>query len=196
MPRSERNSKPEARTQNWVSNSRSIRAPGRMLLEPILHLRFKPRCHLRVGLQSHQLARDVRVEKVHCLVELGSRRTGGAMPLLLDFLQNLENRIVVWDAIGIVVTAVWEPLKAPSICFLEAHSVFRQGITNRPLFRHRQAFDQFNDVQGRRAHAPKLAVYPDAVNVQARPREGEMAANAIAGASSIRAFTISSRPES
>ena len=79
------------------------------------------------------------------------------MPIFLDFLQDREDRVVVRNALRVVIAAVRKALKLASRVPWRLGSAPGQFGRYHPLFRLRQTLHQLQDLKRDRAHDPKLS---------------------------------------
>ncbi len=114
--------------------------------EPILH--FKPGNTIKML----HITRDQ--DQVHGLVKIGRWRPKVQAPCGFIGFQDSEKGMIVRDALGAVIIPFGIPLEMRSRRLGQARAMPRQRLANGLLFSHRQAFDQFDDMQRSRAHAP------------------------------------------
>jgi len=126
-----------------------------------LWLDLKTGFHPWIGSQADQLAKNIGVEQIHASVELGRRTGGHSVAILLDLLQDLENRVVIRDAIGVVVGAIRKASQFPPQGAAEILRMSGQLGADRPLVLRGQAFDQLNNMQCGRAHSKNLPLPPE-----------------------------------
>jgi len=115
-------------------------------------LGLEPGLDTRIREATNQLAENVGIQQIHDSVEGGRRRAGHDVPFRFNSLQNLEEGIVVRDAIGIEVGAIGQTLELAPLGTRSGCPRSGQSGTNSTLLLLREAFDQFDDVQRRRAH--------------------------------------------
>src|SRR5208283_2089986 len=81
---------------------------------------------------------------------------GGPVAIFFDLLQSLEDRVVIGDAVGIVVGAIGKPLKLPPLRSFEVRRMLGQFGADRLLLLRGKALYQSDNMQRRRAHKTKL----------------------------------------
>jgi hypothetical protein len=110
------------------------------------------------------------LQQIPALIELGRRWPGRAMPLCLNFLHNLEEGIIVWNAVGVVVGAVRKAFQFPPQGTPEISRMSGQLGANRPLVLRGEALNQLNHMQCRRAHREKLPLPPEIARAKQLPK--------------------------
>jgi len=154
---------------------------------------LKSRFDARVGFEAHQFAQDIGIEQIHGSIKGGRRRAGFAMALILDLFEDLKNGIVVGNAGGIEIRTVRQPWKLSPLRPDADGRPPGQSITNGLLILVRQAFHEFNDVQGDHTHESTFAEFrrdvkrfPTSENVrQTKPPPWNFAAEFGAGCAKV-----------
>ena len=91
-----------------------------------------------------------------CSIELWGGRACRPVPFILNLFQDFKNRIVVWDAIGIEITAIRKTLELAPLALSRIQSGVGQSIANSPLIRLRQTLNQLYHMQRGCAHTLKF----------------------------------------
>jgi hypothetical protein len=101
----------------------------------------------------------VSSKQIHGSIKGGRRRARFAMAFALNFFEDLKNRIVVGNACGIEVRAVRQTRKLSPLGTGANGWPRGQSIANGLLILGRPAFNEFNNLQGDRAHEPTFVEF-------------------------------------
>jgi hypothetical protein len=108
-----------------------------------------------------EMPQDIGIQQIHALIEPWRRQARCSMPLFFNSLHNLEEGMVVWNAIGIVVGAIRKAIQSPPRQTPKSLGMPCQLGADRPLILRWEALNQFNDAQRGCAHSENLPPPPN-----------------------------------